>query len=67
MALTREHDLHRRRRGRNAGVALTLVLFIALGFGLTIAKVQTGDQMQGFDQTSRVGIDPDTRIPEAGQ
>ena len=67
MALTREHDLHRRRRGRDAGVALTLVLFIALVFGLTIAKVQTGDQMQGFDHTYRVGIDPDTRIPEAGQ
>jgi len=67
MALIREHELHKRRWGRNLGVALALVGFIALVFGLTVAKVQTGASMQGFDHTYRVGIDPDTRMPEVSQ
>ncbi|GAB1378842.1 hypothetical protein [Pararhodobacter sp.] len=67
MGLTHEHDLHRRRWSRNLGVLLTLLAFVALVFGLTIAKIGGGDQMQGFDHTYRVGIDPETRIPEAGQ
>ena len=33
------HDLHQRRFGRNLGVALILVSFIALVFGLTMVKV----------------------------
>lgn len=65
MALTREHDLHKRRAGRNIGVLVVLLAFVALVFGLTIAKMQRGDQMQGFDHTYRVEIDPDTRIPDA--
>ena len=72
MALTREHDLHRRRFGRNLGVGLTLVALILLVFGLTIAKVQRGDRMQGFDHSYRIELDPDVRLPaapapEAGQ
>ena len=65
MALTREHDLHSRRRGRNLGQALTLGAFIALVFGLTIAKVQNGSQMQGWDHTYQPEADPATRIPGA--
>ena len=34
-----EHEIHRRRFGRNLGVALVLVGFIAVVFGLTVAKV----------------------------
>lgn len=45
MALSREHDLHRRRRGRNVGVGLLLVGFIALIFALTFVKV-TSDGFQ---------------------
>ena len=67
MALIREHELHKRRFGRNVGVGLTLGLFILLVFGLTIAKVQGGGTVQAFDHTYRVGLDPDTRIPEASQ
>lgn len=33
------HDLHRRRFGRNLGVALVLAGFIGLMFGLTVVKV----------------------------
>ena len=65
MALTREHDLHRRRWGRNLGLALTLGAFIALVFGLTIAKVQNGSQLQGWDHSYQPEADPATRVPEA--
>ena len=40
---------------------------IALVFGLTIAKVQQGSQMQGFDHTYRIEMDPDARIPGANR
>ena len=34
-----EHELHRRRFGRNLGLGLVLAAFVAVVFGLTIAKV----------------------------
>lgn len=37
------HELHDRRRSRNLGVGLVLVAFIAVIFGLTVAKVSTGN------------------------
>lgn len=37
-----EHEIHHRRFGRNLGVGLLLIGFVALVFGLTIVKV-TGD------------------------
>lgn len=37
------HEMHDRRRSRNIGVGLVLAAFIAIIFGLTIAKVSTGD------------------------
>ncbi|MCB1397314.1 MAG: hypothetical protein H6898_05260 [Rhodobacter sp.] len=67
MPLTQEHELHKRRWGRNLGLGLTLGAFIALVFGLTIAKVQQGSQMQGFDHTYRIEMDPDARIPGANR
>ena len=42
MGLTQEHELHKRRRGRNAGVGLVLAAFIAILFGMTIAKIGGG-------------------------
>ena len=38
-----EHDLHRRRRGRNVGVGLILAGFIVLVLALTVVKVTRGD------------------------
>lgn len=66
MSITREHDLHRRRFGRNAGLALVLVAFAALVFGLTIAKVGGGGAIQGFDHTAR-SLDPERPIPPAAR
>lgn len=49
MVLRVEHELHRRRASRNIGLMLVLLAFAALVFGLTIAKVQSGDNMKAWD------------------
>lgn len=47
MSLVKQHELHKRRCGRNIGVGLVLAALIAIVFGLTVVKVTTGDfQMQ---------------------
>lgn len=58
MALAREHDMHKRRFGRNMGVGLTLMAFVALVYGLTVAKMQRGDPMEAADHTPRISITP---------
>ena len=39
MAFRQDHELHKRRLGRNVGLGVVLVIFVALIFGLTIVKV----------------------------
>ncbi|MBN2760596.1 MAG: hypothetical protein JXQ79_08860 [Rhodobacteraceae bacterium] len=63
MSIAREHPLHKRRSGRNVGLALVLLAFIALVFGLTIAKVSGGGTIEAFDHTYRPAMDPATIIP----
>lgn len=58
MALRPTHQLHHRRFSRNLGVGLTLVAFILLVFGLTIAKVQRGGTLQAYDHTFRPALLP---------
>lgn len=41
MSFRPEHEIHRRRLGRNLGLGICLVSFVAIVFGLTIAKVST--------------------------
>ncbi|MEI4471544.1 hypothetical protein [Frigidibacter sp. MR17.24] len=41
-----EHELHRRRFGRNLGLGLVLAAFVALVFGLTIVKITNLDHAQ---------------------
>ena len=43
MSLSKQHELHNRRFGRNVGVGLLLVGVIAIVFGLTVVKVTRGD------------------------
>ncbi len=44
MAFKEDHELHKRRLGRNIGLGGVLVGFVALVFVLTIVKVsQTGE------------------------
>jgi hypothetical protein len=49
MSFRPDHELHRRRFGRNLGVGLTLLAFVALVFALTVVKVKRGDPLQGYD------------------
>lgn len=43
MSLSKQHEIHERRFGRNVGVGLLLVGVIAIVFGLTVVKVTRGD------------------------
>lgn len=53
MALSREHELHTRRRGRNVGTGILLASFIALIFALTFVKV-TSEYFQVPSMNSEV-------------
>ncbi|MEM6595107.1 MAG: hypothetical protein AAF672_09965 [Pseudomonadota bacterium] len=48
-----EHELHKRRFSRNLGVALTLVSFVFIVFGLTYVKITNGGLNQGLDHVVR--------------
>ena len=45
-----EHELHRRRRGRNFALGGTLLAFVLLVFAVTVAKLAEGQFMslQGY-------------------
>jgi hypothetical protein len=43
MAINKEHEIHARRFGRNAGVGLALLAMVVLVFGLTVVKVKILD------------------------
>ena len=60
MGLQVEHELHRRRASRNLGLLAVLVLFAALVFGLTIAKVERGDSMKAWDHHIDPALVPQT-------
>jgi len=53
MAFREEHELHRRRFGRNLGLGLVLVGFVGVVFALTVVKVTRGDPMQAYDHVVR--------------
>lgn len=53
MSFPKEHEIYKRRMGRNLGVGLVLAAFIAIVFGLTIVKIGNGGQVQGFDHTAQ--------------
>lgn len=58
MAFKVEHELHKRRFSRNAGVGLLLVGFICIIFGLTVVKVRQLGGFQAFDHVVRPEIIP---------
>jgi len=59
MAIAKEHEIHRRRFGRNAGVGLALAAFVALVYGITVAKMQSGDKMEAADHSPRISMTPE--------
>ncbi|MCR9145586.1 MAG: hypothetical protein NXH74_00125 [Rhodobacteraceae bacterium] len=52
MALSRQHDVHKRRFSRNLGLGLVLVGLVALVFGLTIAKVSDDNFVMPAEEES---------------
>ncbi|AGT08025.1 hypothetical protein [Paracoccus aminophilus] len=66
MALRPEHEIHQRRRGRNVGLLVVLLMFVALVFGLSIVKIQQGDLMEGFDHQFRASALPRTEPIKPG-
>jgi len=58
MGLQAEHELHRRRSGRNIGLGIVLVLFVVLVFTLSVVKIKQGDMMQGFDHRPATQVAP---------
>ncbi|WP_456385842.1 hypothetical protein [Profundibacter sp.] len=58
MAIAKEHEMHKRRFGRNMGVGLTLLGFVVLVYGLTVVKMQRGDPMEAADHSPRISITP---------
>ncbi|WP_245155610.1 hypothetical protein [Paracoccus ravus] len=63
-----EHELHKRRRSRNLGLLAVLLGFVALVFGLSIAKITSGDMLEGYDHQPRATMlpkDPNPPVPNA--
>ena len=58
MAIKATHDLHERRLSRNVGVALTLLAFVVIVFGLSVVKITRGEAVQGFDHVARPELIP---------
>jgi hypothetical protein len=58
MAIAKEHEIHRHRFGRNAGVGLALLAFVVLVYGVTVAKMQSGDKMEAADHSPRISMTP---------
>ena len=56
MAFPPEHEIHKRRFGRNLGLGLTLAAFVALVFGLTVVKVTRGEDVEAFDHAVRPAL-----------
>lgn len=56
MAFGKTHEIHTRRSGRNIGVAVSLISFIVIVFGLTVVKITNGGQVEGFDHAPRTSL-----------
>jgi hypothetical protein len=66
MVIRVEHELHGRRRGRNAGVGLLLIGFVAIIFGLTVVKVLNLTDIRQFESFDHVSRPQLTTSPETG-
>lgn len=56
MAITKSHEIHQRRLGRNVGTLVLLLSLAGVFFGLTIAKISSGDLMEGYDYKPRQSL-----------
>jgi hypothetical protein len=53
MSFPEQHELHKRRFGRNLGLGLTLIALVVLIFGLTMAKQVS--RISNAQQTEQAG------------
>ena len=51
-----DDDFYAKRKNRNFWLAICLVGFILMIFFVTIAKLSTGEMIEGFDHTLRTSI-----------
>lgn len=58
MTFRPDHEIYKRRFGRNLGVGLTLALFVLVVFGLTVVKVSETGPIQGYDHVVQPGLVP---------
>jgi hypothetical protein len=58
MSFRPDHELHKRRFGRNLGLAVVLALFVALMFGLTVVKVSNVGPIEGYDHVMQPQLIP---------
>jgi hypothetical protein len=64
MAFHEDHEIYKRRFSRNVGLAVVLVGFVGLVFGLTVVKVMNLGEMQAFDLVVRPELVPNSvRVP----
>ncbi len=60
MAITKDHDLHRRRAKRNIWLGMVLGGFVVLVFAITVVKLQDGQMLEAFDHSLRPSLlEPD--------
>jgi hypothetical protein len=52
MSIHKPHELHNRRSGRNIGLGLVLIAFVAIIFGLTVVKVTGGNVSAAISGTT---------------
>ena len=64
MPIAHEHEIHRRRRGRNVGLGLCLAGLVAVLFGLSAAKVRVAGAVEGFDHVARPALEMQAREGE---
>ncbi|RMD49220.1 MAG: hypothetical protein D6832_02225 [Alphaproteobacteria bacterium] len=65
MPISREHELHHRRKGRNIGLAVVLAAFVALIFAVTVVKMERGDSLEAFDHVARPSLLPKGEAAQA--
>ena len=63
MSFQPEHEIHKRRFGRNLGVGVLLGVFVALVFGLSVVKVTSIAKVDGFSGVVMQETAPQVKAP----
>lgn len=56
MAITTDHELHRRRARRNLWLGAVLGGFVVLVFAITMVKLKNGEMLEAFNHTLRPSL-----------